>query len=361
MKKIITAMGNNKIADELRKMDNFEIATRDIPYREGIIEALYEIPDIDIVIINEILDGQIGFEELIESVVTIKENLEIIVFVEEKTQSIKSFLFSNGIYKIYQNNEIDIATLIDSLGGRRKVTKYNNYVDKEELECYSVFRPRGGKIIAISGAYCSGKSSVSCALAKEYAKQGYNTLIVDFDIFNGSINILLDIPKYNNCESIANIQNQIIKITKNMDALCSLDLLFKNENKVDYINLEDMLTQLRRQYDLILIDTSSNYQYKYIQRILNAADGIIYLIVPSKLEIKKSYSLFEIFIKDFDINKRKIKMILNKITQHSIDRSFISNQFSEIDILTEINYDEQFENHINNFEGKLRIAQMIGG
>ena len=84
MKKIITAIGNNKLSEELKKKEIFEIVTRDIPYKEGVIEVLSENKNIDTLIVSEILDGEISFKEMIEQILRINEKIEIIVFVEEK-------------------------------------------------------------------------------------------------------------------------------------------------------------------------------------------------------------------------------------------------------------------------------------
>lgn len=80
MKKIITAMGNNRLAEEINKTGMFELVTRDIPYKEGILELLNEIPKIDIIIVSEILEGQIEFKELIKKILQKNAKIEMIVF-----------------------------------------------------------------------------------------------------------------------------------------------------------------------------------------------------------------------------------------------------------------------------------------
>ena len=54
MKKIITAIGNSMLNDKLKEMNKFEIVSRDIQYKEGILEILNERKDIDILIISDI-------------------------------------------------------------------------------------------------------------------------------------------------------------------------------------------------------------------------------------------------------------------------------------------------------------------
>lgn len=348
MKKIITALGNNRLNEELQNTGIYEIVTKDIYYKEGILEVLEEFPNVDTIIISELLEGEMTFETLIEEIIRIKENIDIIVFVESKTTELQSFLFKNGIYKIYENNEIELDKFIDSLQdkiiGESKEKDYHSEKVIEKIETFEAT----GKIIAITGSYNSGKSSIACLLAREYAKQDKKTLIIDFDIFYSSINSLLDVPKYNRGAVALNLQEQIIHIDKKEDALCSIDLLFSNKNTVDYINLEQILQDFKVKYDIILIDTTSNYEYKYLSRILNNADSIVYLTVPSKIELKKSISLLEIFLEDFKINIKKFQIILNKVNAASLNKEIVRKTLREIPITGVVKYDENIEKNIIN-------------
>lgn len=363
MKKIITAIGNNKLAEELKKKEIFEIVTRDIPYKEGVIEVLSENKNIDTLIVSEILDGEISFKEMIEQILRINEKIEIIVFVEEKNAEIQNFLFTNGIYKIYQNNEVDLETFINSLANINvnNLDSLNSEMEKihkrikEKNNLNDLYLEARGKVIALSGAYNAGKSVLTCILAEEYAKQGKKTLIIDFDIYNGSINILLGISKYTNKDMI-NIENQIIHVSKNLDAICAMDLLFNNNNTVDYINLEQMITNFKIDYDVVVIDTTSDYKYKYLPRILNIADGIVFLMVPSIVELKKSSNLLEVLLEDLKIDNRKFQIVLNKVNNYSVDNMVISKMFSNMKITRNVKYDEKIEKQ----KSFMKITEMIG-
>jgi len=374
MKKIITAIGNNRLTEEIKKRNAYEVVLRDIPYKEGVLEVLDEIQDIDVIVISEILDGEIDFKDLIRKILQKNEKIEIIVFVEEKNAEIQNFLFSHGIYKIFENNEVDIDTFINSISNNMNVTPDYNYIngelqkireemlEKEEGKYSFEEFNATGKVIVLSGSYNSGKSTIASVLAIEYAKKGQKTLIIDFDTYNSSINTLFNIQKYKKSEIAFNIENQIIKVSKNLDALCAMDLLFNNDNTVDYINLEDMIRKFKIRYDIILIDTSSDYKYKYLSRVLNSADGIVFLIVPSVVELKKSASLLEVFLKDFKIDKKKFQIVLNKVTNSSVDKMIIEQMFKEIIISSVTNFDEEIEKKVmSKKQGDLiQIIEKIG-
>lgn len=374
MKKIITAMGNNKLAIELKKTELFNVITKDISYKEGILEILEENNQIDIIIINEILDGEIDFKDLIKKILQINEKIEIIVFVEEKNPEIQNFLFMQGIYRIYENNEIDISTFIKKLSktnvnendvyqiGNLNATLmkirediYNNIDwDKFNFEA-------DGKIYVVLGTYNCGKSLLSSALAKDYAKQGNKTLIIDFDIYNKSISTIFDI-KNQDFKEIANVEKQIINISKNLDILCVMDLIFCDNNTVEYVDLNKLINSLKVKYDIIIIDTSSNYNYKYLKQILNFADKYLFIVVPSGIEIKKEKSLIEVLLEDFKIDKEKMEIILNKVNAGSIDKDLIKKIFSDIKISGITKYDEWIEQKVANKKlyGKTKIIERIG-
>ena len=57
--KIITAINNPKLNDELKNEKNIEIICKDIFYKEGILEILENEINIDYIIINSQLEGEI--------------------------------------------------------------------------------------------------------------------------------------------------------------------------------------------------------------------------------------------------------------------------------------------------------------
>ena len=71
IKKIITAIGNNEINKIIKKQNDINIIGNDIPYKEGVIEIIKKEKNIDILIINYKLDGEIEFNKLINEIIYI--------------------------------------------------------------------------------------------------------------------------------------------------------------------------------------------------------------------------------------------------------------------------------------------------
>ena len=97
MKKIITAMGSQNLNDELKKEETFEIITRDIQYQDGVIEILEQKKDIDFLIISELISGEMEIKNLIEKIKSINDNLQIIIFLDNKNKELENYLYAKGI------------------------------------------------------------------------------------------------------------------------------------------------------------------------------------------------------------------------------------------------------------------------
>ena len=77
MKKIITAIDNAEINKLLKKEEDIKIISKDISYKEGILEQLEKNKEVDIIIINEKIDGEIQLNKLIKKIKEKIKNIEI--------------------------------------------------------------------------------------------------------------------------------------------------------------------------------------------------------------------------------------------------------------------------------------------
>ena len=92
MIKIVTALGNPSLNTELKKHSEFEVIGKDIQYKDGVLEILELNNDINYLIISEMLDGIISFEELIKK---LNRKIKIIVVLKEKNIEMEEYLIKN--------------------------------------------------------------------------------------------------------------------------------------------------------------------------------------------------------------------------------------------------------------------------
>lgn len=383
MKKIITAMGNPQLNIKLKEINKYEIVSKDIQYQEALLEILDNKKDVEILILSELLSGEINIKEFILNIKKIIPSIEIILFLEKENEELKNFLISKGIFKIYLNNELsmeEIINIIDNLNInsnedireeikilKEMISKENNnklekkQKIKEKINKKNNNQNINGKIISISGLYGSGKSIISAILGVYFKSKRIKTLIIDFDIFNNSISTIFGVKKVSKNINKENIvfESLIIKRNKYLDLVCGIEFLFNNDNKIDDYKLKELFNKIKNKYDLIIIDTSSETYFKYSKLILNNSDKIIFLMGSNAVEIKKAKDLLKIYIEDWLIQKQKINILFNKININFVKNIIIKNIFNEIKIIGKIKFNNNYNLLINKNMNEIFFSKNI--
>ena len=251
MKKVITAIGNEKLNIELKKEKNIEIITNDIQYKEGILEALEKYHDVDYLILNNSLQGNINLEELIIEISIINKKIKIIIVLENKNEELEKKLYQKNIYRILYNNEFEISELLkiifednlkneelkEEINKLKKIILEREQIQKEDiykkernklknkinnLLNYKLIKTKSKrkqfknniiksaennkknnrknnikkntqKIFCIIGPSGVGKSIITINLSKTFMYSNNKILIIDFDFSNNSIQTILGI------------------------------------------------------------------------------------------------------------------------------------------------------------------------
>lgn len=122
MKKIITAIGNVLINEELKNKEKYIIQTPDIQIEDDLIEALKNKKDTDVLILNiEIIKKQ-NLYNYINKIKQINQFIKIIILAKKENEDIKNILYACGIKDIFYGNEINILKLEDAIN-RNKTTE----------------------------------------------------------------------------------------------------------------------------------------------------------------------------------------------------------------------------------------------
>ena len=309
--KIITAIENKRINEQLKNINNLEILNSDIQYKEGILEYLEKNKNIDIIILNENLPGQIQLLNLIKEIKKINNNIKIIIFINnnylENYEKIKNV---NYIYleKITINNILKILNL--------EVKNNNENNKKSKLS-----------VIQILGNPGSGKTIISLILIKIISKIKKEKIlfIEDNKILN---NILF--KKYN--INILN-NNEIIKLENN---IYLLNIIYLINNKT---NILEYLKNIKNNYNYIIIDGKN--KLINFEKII---DKKIYLLEANLIEINKAKNY---------IIKNNLEIIINKKNIFSIEQKIIEKILNK-KVFFEIDYYNNFNLFINN-EFKLKF------
>ncbi|MCL2382800.1 MAG: AAA family ATPase [Oscillospiraceae bacterium] len=288
MKNVITAMGNPKINEELKKGKIYNVLLPDIQYQEGVIEVLEGEMSIDVLILNSILPGEKTVEELINLIKGINRRVEIIIILEKENDDIKNFLISKGVFNVFYDNQITIEeikqilkenkipneineeikllkemildrkrkTFFDVFQGEKfkkgkvkhnqknetvktikgwikknKAINYyllNNKIIKELRNKKNKINNQKNKVISIIGMTGAGKTLIIYMLAKIIKNK--KILIIDFDFSNNNMSTLFGTSK----------------LPEN-----TTKLLEENKLKINHLNASNLIIHISKQLKLV--------------------------------------------------------------------------------------------------------------
>ena len=389
--KILTALQDPKTNEILKEKTKHNIIETDIQYQEGILETLEKNNKIDLIIISQLLPGNIGFRDLINKIKIINNNIEIIAILENKNNELKDFLKQKNINSIFYNNEITIDELINVIEEKdknkkemeinkeikllkeiilennkkieenkkeKKINKILNVLKEEKIKIIKNSRINNikklknkinktqnkinktqNKIISVVGIPGVGKSIFISLFSKNIKHK--KILIIDFDIYNKSLDLIFG---YN---TKVQQEKAIIKINNNIDLLSKIEIFFK-ESYIEKNKIKNILDSFSKKYDLIIIDNTSEYSCEHTKEILKNSDSIIFLSDANLIELNKTKKLLEKYINKWKIEKERINVVFNKININSINNKILNNLFSDFNILGKINFSNKYNLIINN-------------
>lgn len=382
--KILTALQDPKTNEILKEKTKHNIIETDIQYQEGILETLEKNNKIDLIIISQLLPGNIGFKDLINKIKIINNNIEIIAILENKNNELKDFLKQKNINSIFYNNEITIDELINVIEEKdknkkemeinkeikllkeiilennkkieenkkeKKINKILNVLKEEKIKIIKNSRINNikklknkinktqNKIISVVGIPGVGKSVFISLFSKNIKHK--KILIIDFDIYNKSLDLIFG---YN---TKVQQEKAIIKINNNIDLLSKIEIFFK-ESYIEKNKIKNILDSFSKKYDLIIIDNTSEYSCEHTKEILKNSDSIIFLSDANLIELNKTKKLLEKYINKWKIEKERINVVFNKININSINNKILNNLFSDFNILGKINFSNKYNLIINN-------------
>lgn len=381
MKKIITALAEPQLNNELKKEKDFIVIGKDIQYQEGVIEILETEKEVDFLIISEVLPGNEKIENLIEKIRRINNEVNIVIILENKKEELEKNLYSKNVYLILYN-KIEIKEIIKLI--KNKKEDENEKIKKEINDLKKIIIEQNSKnkqnkkqkikevkelnsqkeIICILGSGGVGKSIFTVNLAKSLIYSKKKILIIDFDILNNSLHTILGVKKYSEKISKKIKENNLIKdkisleelkikINKRIDLISGINLLFDSKYKINNIQFNNLFNDVKKFYDVIIIDTSSECFFNYTKDIIKKSNINIFIVEPNLLEIQKSKNILKIYKEEWNIDNNKINILFNKFNKNSIDINILKIIFSEYNIIGKIDISDKYNLIINKNANKI--------
>lgn len=256
--------------------------------------------------------------------------------------------------KISKNKNLKSDNYLDD------INSYNQIYTKVNIT--SSNNNKRGKVISIIGANGVGKSVFSIMLSRKLVNK--KIIIIDFDFFNESLHSILKVDKYsqkiknNSTKGKININDFIINTSyENVDLISGLNIIFDYDKEKNSENINRVVKQLKRSYDIVIIDTSLQSFLDYTKKILEISDENIMISGANLLEVKKTKRLLQIYNEEWQINKNKIKLVFNKCTKNSIDNKTLKKIFYGYKIIGKIKLSDYYDIVINNSTQRLNTIE----
>lgn len=359
MIKIITAINNPNLNEELKNEKNIEIIGRDIQYKEGVLESLENDIEINYIIIDQNLPGEIELNKLIEKILEKNNKIKIIITIKKENIN-KINLNNNKIIKIYYEKNINLNKL-KNYSNYKKLSKEN--VLKNNLENKLInkkVKDNNSKIINFFGERQVGKSLTIFNISNFLSSQNYKILIIELNsenmcfktIFKSKIEIQKNKVKNKNkkkkIKKRKNLKNKKYKL-KYLNEKILNKLIIKFNKNIDLISYNkiinfNLIKNLEKNYNFIFIENYFNKNNLINKKIINNLEKNILIIRPNLSGIKNSKKIIE---KNKLNRNNNLKILINNYNKNSVDEEIIKNIFKENKIIGKINYEKEYEKIIN--------------
>jgi pilus assembly protein CpaE len=297
---------------------------------EEVLKLLTKVkPDIILMDINmPVLNGL----EATEKITDLYPSVTVIIMsVQAESEYLKKAMFHGA--KEYIIKPFNYEILVNTI-----TTTYEKYKNKVVKVAYSEEAQSNAKIITFfSSKGGVGKSVL--ALNSAVALSGFNhkkTLLIDLDLQFGDISMLVneyaqktifDVIEDGQLDSYENIKPYLYEYNENLHMLFAPT----KPEAAEYIgkdSLERIIKALKKQYDVIIIDTGINFSDNTLF-ILDLSD-IVLFVTTMEIVALKNTKLGIGVMQSLGYDKNKVKLIINNFTsKYGITKSEVESVFKD--------------------------------
>ncbi len=347
--KILVALDNNEIKEKLNIKYGNKVYNYDFSYKEDVIEYLKRYSDDYIILTRLDLPGNISYKEYILSLKKLSNKSKIVIILNKLNIDDRKFLYANEIFNIIEGNEIDIDVIYNQIETEDKVVYKTIYKKPNENNTR--------RSIAVLGTNGAGKSFVSYLIANSIAKYTKKDVaLISMDSKNSCQEILGNI----NCidYEIGEYINEISKNEENVEKYVNQSNYYKNlwyiisknnynQKNNNNINIKKFIENLENKYNYVVFDTSTCYLNTDVSQLIDWVDEIIFVINPNYISLKQAKFLLDFLSNSLNVKNNKIKIVVNKIGEFSLDIRQIKSILKLDNKIMNIKYLKMVEGYIN--------------
>ena len=376
--KIISALGGEFIKNKLVEA-NYEVVG-DIDNQENLFKTVVK-KSYNVLILSDSLVGFYSKYGLIKKLKAINKKIKIIVILEEADERFEAYLMENGIKDFFNNGNFSWEDIINKLDEyeeensniiKKVISKKENKV-VENSENYLVSL-NSQNIFTIFGNTGCGKSLFTYLYSTYLAEvSSLKVLVIDLDTEKGDINLYFNIPKTpedmeyelpedknSSLNYMAdmidkgvfaeyNFQKCLItkKELKNISVIPGNTSLNVCLNTLIPMYYEKILEMAKIKFDVIFLDISSSLFLDSTQFALCNSTDIFYLIEPNRLSVERAKRNLQTICDNWNIDKKKIKILVNKYKNSSMEKALIKHLLREYYVVGFIPYSEDVDRILN--------------
>lgn len=347
--KILVALDNKEIKEKLNIKYGNNVYNYDFSYKEDVIEYLKRYRDDYIILTRLDLPGNISYKEYILNLKNLSNNSKIVIIVNKLNVDDRKFLYANEIFNIIEGNEIDIDVIYNQIETEDKIVYKTIYKQPDENNT--------NRSIAVLGTNGAGKSFVSYLIANSIAKYTKKDVaLISIDSKNSCQEILGNINciDYETNEYI----NDISENEENIEKYVNQSNYYKNlwyiisknnynQKDKNNINIKKFMKNLESKYSYIVFDTSTCYFNTDFSELIDLVDEIIFVINPNYISLKQAKFLLDFLSNNLNVKNNKIKVVVNKIGDFSLDIRQIKSILKLDNKIMNIKYLKMLEGYIN--------------
>lgn len=347
--KILVALDNKEIKEKLNIKYGNKVYNYDFSYKEDVIEYLKRYSDDYIILTRLDLPGNISYKEYILSLKKLSNKSKIVIILNKLNIDDRKFLYANEIFNIIEGNEIDIDVIYNQIETEDKVVYKTIYKKPNENNTR--------RSIAVLGTNGAGKSFVSYLIANSIAKYTKKDVaLISMDSKNSCQEILGNINciDYETSEYI----NEISKNEENVEKYVNQSNYYKNlwyiisknnynQKNNNNINIKKFIENLENKYNYVVFDTSTCYLNTDVSQLIDWVDEIIFVVNPNYISLKQAKFLLDFLSNSLNVKNNKIKIIVNKIGEFSLDIRQIKSILKLDNKIMNIKYLKMVEGYIN--------------
>lgn len=359
MKKVVTAINNKILVEQLKKCGKYLVHEYDLDNQENVNDYLRTY-DADVLITKDSLEGNMTKEEYVESIRNINPKVKIIFCVNKLNDEFRGYLFSKNIFDIIEGDEIKFTDVINMIDSKDKMILVK---DTRKANITSNINVVTKQKICVYGTSGGGKSYVASLIAQLTSKKlKLNTLLVDLDIQNAAIDI------YNNLSGSGNnlqyVMEEIDRGSFNSQVLQDLVSKEKRKNgKLSFITnnmgiyecqnkfskdyYEKLYNETDSRYDVLIMDMPNAPFLDIVPYSLSKTDKVFFVINPNFISIRQAIKYLDLITNIWKVPKDNIFIIVNRVKRGSLDTKQVKAILKDYNVCLEIAEDNDVEGVIN--------------